>query len=570
LNTKPLGVIHQFLLEQDFEKVSGSPSYLYEGVLEVDGVSFTIEIAIVCPEFLTIPAVRVIKWPEDISLTKPHLEDDGKLCYLDPQTTVFNRYTPEISIQYIFLAIIKLLKSYLDKNIDDMKYQYAAEFTAYWKAKHLLFLRSKLKKSLLAKYNDATQKGVGNIVYSDEEQLKYWLKTRNIKEIKYIDKFVPVIFVTLKVLPFIYSDNKWPPNSMKDYMDWLKSVDTVSLKKLMSDLASKLKSKKQVVVVTLTESGHIAFHLNYLGKEIDSRINNILKKNDNRLRNFLSQPFAIKNEQFTRYFVEDVTDERIVTRNLPDLTQSLIGKKIVLIGAGTIGGFAAFLLTQVGAGLKNDKGIGQLDIVDGDYLSSDNIGRHILDITSIMKNKAIATKEYLVQRSFSEKLSINAIQKNLAVENFKNLNSYDLVIDATGMEEFSNAINHYHYHENLKPPVLHAWLELSGKAARGILVDKTGACYRCLRHKDNSQRIPLVTNKTIIPEAISRDCGNSYFPYSSSSSAVSAAMIQKMVLDHFMENLSPKFRHISLSDDVQNAKSSNLTKLQKCPCCNDM
>jgi molybdopterin/thiamine biosynthesis adenylyltransferase len=570
LSTNPLAVIHQYLIEQEFKRSNAPDSYSYEGTLIIDGVSFIIEIVIVCPDFITIPIVRVTHWPEKTALKKPHIETTGNLCYLDPLSFTFDRYSPVNNIQYTLKAVETLLKSYIDKNTSGLKYQYAAEFTSYWHGKYHFFIRSKGKGSLLAIYSDAERKKVEYVVYSNEEQLAHWMNNSVLKDVSIVNKVIPVIFVGLTNPPLIYSDSKWPPKSTKDYLNWLSRVDKNALKILMTRLSKSLKVNKQVVIITLTESGHIAIQLNYSDHQLMGRLNSILKEKRNRLRHFLSQNFALSKERFTRCKVIDVSDERIVTRNLPDKTKSLIGKKIVLLGCGTIGGFTALLLTQVGAGLKNAKGIGQLDIVDGDNFSSDNIGRHLLDIKAIGKNKALAIKDHLDNRSFSERLNITAIPSNLSIQTFKKLSYYDLIIDATGVEEFSNSINHQHFKDDFNTPILHAWLELSGKAARAIFVDKIGACYRCLRKINNEQRIPLINSKTAIPESISRECGNSYYPYSSSSSAASAAMIQKMVLDFFMGNPSPRFRHMSLSDDVRNAKSSNLNKLSGCPCCNNI
>ena len=77
-------------------------------------------------------------------------------------------------------------------------------------------------------------------------------------------------------------------------------------------------------------------------------------------------------------------------RNVPDM-QTLSGKRLVIIGCGTIGGYLAEMLVKAGAGTAG----GQLTLVDFDSLYPQNIGRHRLGFPNLFSNKATGMVEEL-------------------------------------------------------------------------------------------------------------------------------------------------------------------------------
>lgn len=80
---------------------------------------------------------------------------------------------------------------------------------------------------------------------------------------------------------------------------------------------------------------------------------------------------------------------------------------------------------------------------------------------------------------------------NIHPEQLNELMHYDLVVDATGDETFSTLLA---YHTNrlrvevnsLSPVILHTWVDAGGLAARSLIDDGQGVCYRCLKIKDNN------------------------------------------------------------------------------------
>jgi len=73
---------------------------------------------------------------------------------------------------------------------------------------------------------------------------------------------------------------------------------------------------------------------------------------------------------------------------------NLSGKKITLVGCGTIGSHLAKMLAQSGAGYGDG---GRLTLIDQQIFNAGNIGRHLLGLPDIGRSKAIAVADMLSQ-----------------------------------------------------------------------------------------------------------------------------------------------------------------------------
>lgn len=108
--------------------------------------------------------------------------------------------------------------------------------------------------------------------------------------------------------------------------------------------------------------------------------------------------------------------------------------RILMIGCGSIGGYLCIELIK--------SGIKCLDIVDNDKLSEENIYRHYLGIEYVGKYKAEALRIQCC-RNFPM-LNINSIDSKVeeAIEEGSiQLDSYDIIISATGNHNFNRWLN---------------------------------------------------------------------------------------------------------------------------------
>ena len=159
-----------------------------------------------------------------------------------------------------------------------------------------------------------------------------------------------------------------------------------------------------------------------------------------------------------------VDQSYLISRNLSSEQsdeQSLEHKRIILAGCGAIGGYLAEMLVRAGAG----SGTGRLILVDSDCLVPGNLGRHVLGVQDLFRNKAEAVRDWVCSR-FPSAVVI-AISDDVRNVSFKNAN---LLIDATGEEALSSALNLRYLAGNL-PPVLYSWIKGPGIAAQALLVD---------------------------------------------------------------------------------------------------
>lgn len=156
----------------------------------------------------------------------------------------------------------------------------------------------------------------------------------------------------------------------------------------------------------------------------------------------------------------------------------LAGKKVVLVGCGAIGGHLSRMLVQTGAGLG-----AQLTLIDPDRLSRENIRRHALGLADLDRPKAEACAE-MIGRDFpgvDVRPLVDSAQCRERV-----LSGADLVIDATGEQEFSEWLNEWALDRRKAdapcPVLLFSWITGQGVATQSFMViDDTHACLRCLQ-----------------------------------------------------------------------------------------
>jgi molybdopterin/thiamine biosynthesis adenylyltransferase len=174
--------------------------------------------------------------------------------------------------------------------------------------------------------------------------------------------------------------------------------------------------------------------------------------------------------------------EKIFGMNGPEGAPPLAGKKIVLVGCGAIGGYLSRMLVQTGAGLS-----ARLTLIDPDYLNRENIRRHALGLADLDRPKAEACAE-MIGRDFpgiDVVPQVEPAQRHEAI-----LASADLVIDATGEQEFSEWLNEWALARRKGsapcPALLFSWIAGQGIATQSfMIVDDVYACLRCLQPDHN-------------------------------------------------------------------------------------
>ncbi|WP_343896613.1 ThiF family adenylyltransferase [Craurococcus roseus] len=203
-------------------------------------------------------------------------------------------------------------------------------------------------------------------------------------------------------------------------------------------------------------------------------------------------------------------------------------RNIALVGCGTIGGHLAKFLGQSGAGHR-----GRLSLVDPEKLAPGNIGRHWLGPRHVGAPKAEACRDEIKAAFPHSDVRAHACS---ILEKLLLLASADLVVDATGEEAVSIALNQRLVDRRPSgPAAVHVWLAGNGAAAQCLFVGHKGeeACLKCLRPAGAAAATrpdwPLAPGAGLreAPAA----CGEAAFvPYGVAAPAIAAGLALKVCL----------------------------------------
>ena len=184
----------------------------------------------------------------------------------------------------------------------------------------------------------------------------------------------------------------------------------------------------------------------------------------------------------TRYFGSAKVRRRLVTRVDPswihgrDLdtgAQVLRNMKVAVLGCGSIGGPIAVRLAQAG--------VGSLWLVDGDLLTSSNVGRHPLGVARIDRFKATGLANELRTRFPHMRLveGIGDDWMRVHAEHPDLLGSCDLIVAAMADWTANSMLNEWHVRQRRRKPILYAWTEAHACAGHAVLITNEGGCLRC-------------------------------------------------------------------------------------------
>ena len=238
---------------------------------------------------------------------------------------------------------------------------------------------------------------------------------------------------------------------------------------------------------------------------------------------------------------------------------------MALIGCGTIGGFLALQLAQSGAGSK----AGRLVLFDNQMLTPSNLGRHVLGLPYLGRSKAEGCADLI--RAQLPFLDIEARPVDIQ-KHFKTFNEFDLIVDATGEEALSLALNDFAVGNRPDfPPIVYSWIVGNGGAAQAMLCDgPEHACYKCSKPELAKQpRVRVMRHGSDATLRRMGACGDGlYAPFPVSASVAAAALALDLVLAWNSGKPSSLLRTRML-DPVQSlaAKDTTLAPSAACPAC---
>jgi molybdopterin/thiamine biosynthesis adenylyltransferase len=440
----------------------------YTGPLERDGLQVTVSIEIPDLDFVNQPVIRLVARGSASEKRMPHIAGpNGELCYFARGSTVLDRYDPGGTVLRCLAQAEKVIGQGLRGRSDA---DFAVEFANYWGGSSVLmdlppgFEGQAAINWIAMAPGDAPAIGVLAL----KEKLSPSFSRAHAKNRGDKAKPVTELCVVVRTERALGSDSdgRALPGDLKALSEFLAGVGDAAKAALTATLRDGKGLERWIAVQAPNAFCLAAIKI---PKTYDKP-----EFMDARRRNLPETLASVAADiPVERYVGFPVDAKFLYERNLGD-QRSLAGRKIALIGCGTIGGFLAAYLAQSGAGTLG----GLLALFDRDVLMPSNLGRHLLGMPYLNRNKAVACADYI--RSQFPHVDVEGHGGD-ALEKLAMLSNYDLVIDATGEEALSIALNHHAVRRRPDfPPTLFVWIAGNGGAAQAILCDGPDhACFKC-------------------------------------------------------------------------------------------
>lgn len=546
--------VHDALRQRGFERVapvSGVPHYA--GTLDRDGLRIPVTIEVNDLDFVRYPRICIQAGFAMPDRTLPHLLGvDRSVCYYGRGSVVLDRYNPDGTVLQCLAQAEKVLRNAIRGSSDG---DLADEFQAYW-SNNFVYV------DLPEGYSGPARVRPAKLDCGDMNALvvttgRSWFAAEPRGRGRDDEDGTPVDVVSIDRLLTFASTEAWPPTTVADINRWLAKAAPDLVGRLETVLQTE--SGMSATVLVRAPNGLYCYQVDvphHLRKP------EFLKSRRHRLPETMARqpvPTPINRSIGVR-----ADADYMFGRNLGSM-KSLVNKRILLIGCGTIGSFLAHQLAQCGAGAKQ----GYLSLVDPDVLTTGNIGRHLLGVPYLGRNKAEACASYL-----NEQMPLLAIEGYAGDVRAQKLpwHQYDLAIDATGEEALSIALNDIAVQARPRmPPHLFVWLLGNGAVAQCILTgDADRACFKCLKPDlTGPPRFRALRPETVVETVSNVACGDAaYVPFPVSRSAAAAALACDLALDWANGNPGHRFRSLTL--DHRRAfqiPDASPTKLAHCPAC---
>lgn len=422
----------------------------------------------------------------------PHLDGNWQLCYED-SSKIFDFLNPMGMVEFIIESLIGVIDS--TRN-DDMA-EILPEFVSYW--------NPNIYGSIYGDFLD------------DEDDLNWsgdWIFGKNPSIVSNLKSIRKVKKYKIPRTPSILGVD-WPINNLASLKKWLSDYWPI-FNKIMKYIEDCIRIKQCSIIILLhfEDTGYFA------GITLVFENPLILKKDPSvfqlkTIRRLSQNPTSLK-----RFWVERYSPERFILSSIPKDYPTLIDKRIVLVGAGTIGSNLANILVRSGAGCGKN---GLLHIIDPDSFSPHNLSRHWLGLDSIGKEKAAAMADDLKRLVPFARIEGSGVEVQRS-----DFTGYDLVIDSTGEESLTSYLTHELQQIRMPPFFVASWVKSDGSAVEVFCrTGNNNACHECLRACEIYQ--PM--SNMVFP--IRDSCRSVFVPFPITA-ALSAAILTVHIVDRWL------------------------------------
>ena len=447
----------------------------------------------------------------------PHVEEHGKLCLFE-QSTVFNQSNIEgVILEWIKQACELLTKSINGSNTKDFR----DEIQSYW----LRCAENKCTRTVVSILQHPFTTRVVTVCFEnnivlladDEEQAKCWFSNySNSKKSQNLNCFKSVL---IDIGDNIITPCKYPKTGNE-------------LLNLIKSLEIDIQDEMQIAVEK--RSSFFIFVMNVVAKSSDCLIATVQtwpSKSSKIKDGFRTEGAIPPNILIKRLFspkLENTDLERadpiwIHGRGKNPEVEELCKKNITIIGCGSIGSAVAELLLK--------SGVGKMNLIDSDTLSSANVSRHVLGMRSLNKPKSSELCSKFKQDYPHCKIRScqNEWQKIEKVEEV--LGASDLILELTANKYSYQKLNEWHRNENKrKIPIIYGYTENNATAGLCLTIANKGGCIECALDKFGKYKFKITQwppNQTHHEPG----CGAEFVSYGAIELQQTTSLISKKAID---------------------------------------
>lgn len=351
--------------------------------------------------------------------------------------------------------------------------------------------------------------------------------------------------------------------TVKSFLDFIQKWDSCNYEKLEQYLCNLNKKHKKEPINILINWKNKLIGVSFEWNDCQNKLLKIVLDN------------KYLNQKVIFHTVNLIDFKTSILRNLPKKSQNgLLDKKVFQVGLGAIGGYMADSLIKIGAGFDDE-----FTIIDNDFLSIDNVGRHLLGVGYIEKSKSKAFKEYAQKQTFNQLKKLNTKFDNIGNYNFQYFidNPVDLIVDATGSIEVQEYLNELVQQIPLesRPNLLHLWIFGNGECVQGFwrdakLQNNQGGCIQCLGSSSSGLFENTLPIKNSSQEQRFGAC-SAFTPYAVSGGMMASSLGINMILEWLETGMVKNNYQTRYNSEFQDEKISDMLIMadENCPYCGE-
>lgn len=480
----------------------------YHGTVYIDNERLELKISFSNQFPLEFPDIYL----ENKKRVYPHVGKNNKICLFDDSSILIQTDNPYSILLDAFDRAIEIL-SISPKN-PEYNTEILKEFNAYWEEESTVFLYM-----ITPQYTSNTYKVLDSvlidnrIILSDSIELSLSVFERCSN--KKIDKSSSIETLFIKI-------NRNVIIPIQDTYSWkwlrlfiLKNITSSQKEQFKNFLKRKVKSFLKLIVLMIP------------GMEHDIPVGFYINRKSNHQQTFETivdckvKPISIK-----------MIDYDYMTYKT-GISSSLRNKKILLLGCGSVGGYIAANLCQ--------SGICNIDILDNDVLSIENVHRHILGFNDAVKieYKAELMRKYIEEHyPFVNVDSMNFVNRDVRefLKTPERLKCYDVIVSALGEPTINLEINKILNNKGIQVPLVVCFNEPYSIGGHVIATNmKNGGCLQCLYTDLTSDEIvpfraSFVKENQTFSKSIS-GCAGTYVEYSALDAQQTALLACRLCLE---------------------------------------